>query len=393
MGGGIAVFAAYWHRGGLEIFRTKGDEITKTASGAVESLSQVGGLGKKLLIVSRDLLMHTRKKYPPTTMENIKKAVSGEIKDIFPLEMPAFSVSIFETTSAHCFVDIWAWESGPYEKIRPVFPFTHVVPEDLLFVSAEPEITIFESGDLTHIIAHNKKGFSGGLSVKALSDNTLELFMRSIRASSGEIKRIISYIEKSKLHMPALMPVSYEQPLKHPPCLRRLQGLDFKEFRVAGESAFKSNIELVQRAAIYLLVIYSISLFITKTNYDKAIGEVSGKLNNLTSDVAAAKAAGEGGRYADIMNALREKTGKKINPLPVMDALARSIPEGSYVTRIALNENTLELQAVSKEPLEVLKVLSAAKCIRTVSIKGGAPYKDPQGLYTFSLAVELKACN
>lgn len=393
MGGGIAVLAAYWHRGGLEVFRTKGDEITKIASGAVESLSQVRGSGKKFLIVSRDLLMHTRKKYPPTTMENIKKAVSGEIKDIFPLERPAFALSIFETTSAHCFVDVWAWESGPYEKLRPVFPFTHVVPEDLLFASDEPEITIFESGELKHIIAHDKKGFSGGLSLKTISDNTLELFMRSIRASSGEIKRIISYIDKSKLHMPALMQVVYEQPMEYPPCLRHLSGRDFKEFKVAGESALKSNIELLQRAAIYLLVIYSIALFITKRNYDKAIDEVSGKLNSLTSDIAAAKATGEGGRYTDIINALRERTGKKINPLPVMEALAEFLPAGSYLTRIALNENTLEFQAVSKEPLEVIKVLSAAKCIRTISLKGGAPYKDPQGLYTFSLAAELKACN
>lgn len=392
------MLAAYWRPGGIEVFRIKGQEKIRLASGANGALTLGRGLGKKALIVSRELLLYTRKRYPPTTIENIKKALEGELRDLFPLEKPAFFARIFEATAAHCFVDIWAWETTGYEKLRSVFPFTHVVPEDLLFVSEAPELTVFGAGDFIHIIAHNKDGFMGGTTVKRLSgntlaDNTLELFLRSIRTAPAEIKKINSYLGDTKLNIFEAGTVVDKQTRLYPPCLDKIQGLALKAFKVEGPSALRARLELFQRAAIYFVVIYSLALFITRINYDRALEEVSAKLGSLSGGLAATKTSTGGADInSDIIKALLEKQSNKMSLLPVMETLAQALPDGSYLQRLVLNENRLELIVASKEPLSAVKSLATAGCLKNATLKG-APYKDSEGYYNFQMTAELKTCN
>ena len=90
----------YWHKGGLEIYRLSTPKsqrlfggpgpaegkITMFASGELDTLKPVKSFGKIVLIVGRDLFLHTRKKFPPASFDDLKKAVSLEIGEMFPLK-------------------------------------------------------------------------------------------------------------------------------------------------------------------------------------------------------------------------------------------------------------------------------------------------------------------
>ncbi len=116
----------YWHKGGLEIYRAAEDKITMFASGALDTLKPVKSFGKIVLIVGRDLFLHTRKKFPPASLDDLKKVVNLEIGEMFPLKSPSFFLSVFEKTEAYTLADIWAWDSSGYDDLKRVLPFTHV---------------------------------------------------------------------------------------------------------------------------------------------------------------------------------------------------------------------------------------------------------------------------
>ncbi len=387
------MIVSYWHKNGIEVYRVKNSELTRIASGNLDTLKPFTGFGKKVMIVARELLLYTRKRYPPTTRENIAKAISIEIRDIFPLESPAYFFRVSEQTATYSLVDIWAWDCSQYEGVRKVFPFTHVLPEDMAFISDEPEISIFEHDGLKHLVASNKNGFIGGLSLRTLTDDGIEMFLRSLGRHSLEIKRIRLYcaLENfSSENFSGTLPVVNEQQKDYPPCLKNINRLVLKNFRYAREIPFTPSIKLLLRLIIYFMIIYSFSLFITTENYDSAIQETSKRLDSLTKELTGVGQIKGSDDHSDIINELIEKRKSRIGPLAVMDALAEFIPEGTSITRMILNENNLELSLSSKDPLNVIRNLSGARCVKTVKLKG-APYKA-QDSYNFLLTLELVPC-
>lgn len=387
------MFVSYWHKKSFEVFSIKDHDIKKVASGDISSIEALKVFGKKVMLVAREFLVHTRKKYPPTTLENIKKAIHMEVKDIFPLQKPAFFFRIFEKTSAYCLVDIWAWESGEYEKIKKVFPFTQVLPEDVAFVSEESEVSVFEQNGLQNLIAHNKNGFIGGLSTRTLTAETLEMFLHSLGRYAGEIKRIRVYdaVKVSARDPLGAIPLVSEPGKDYPVCLRDIKRLDLREFKVKGQRPFAIDIQFALRVAIYFLLAYSLSLYINKRNYELALDEVSKRLKALKVEQSSVEKGRERDEYSEVINELKEKRESRLDPLLVMDSLAQSIPEESYLTRMLLNEGNLELSFASKDPLEVIKSLSTAKCIKSVKLKG-APMKSQDGTFNFLLSLELMPC-
>lgn len=388
------LFISYWHKTGIDIFRVKGAETIKVASGDLDSLKPVKTIGKKVLIVAREMLLHIRKRYPPTTEKNLKKAIQMEIRDIFPLENPAFSFRIFEKTSAYCLVDMWGWDSSQYEKIKKVFSFTHVLPEDMALVSEEPEVSVFEQNGLKNLIAHNKNGFIGGLSTRTLTEETLEIFLHSLGRYASEVKRIKIYDTKeiSDKNSINTIPLVYEERKDHPVFLRDLSRLDLREFKVRGEKPFKLDIRFALRVVIYLLIIYSLSLYINKRYYEAAIDEVSKRLDALKKvEQSSLKKEGQRDEYSGVINEFKEKRRTKLDALLIMDSLAQSIPEGSYLTRMVLSEGSIELSFSSKDPLDVIKSLSTARCVKSLKLKG-APAKTGKETFNFLLLLELMPC-
>ncbi|MFO0753212.1 MAG: hypothetical protein U0411_07810 [Thermodesulfovibrionales bacterium] len=395
------MLAGYWHKEGFEIYRLKEGGPEKLASGEPERMKPVRALGKKVLIVGRDLLLHTRKRFPPASEADIRKAVRMEAGELFPLRNPAHSISIFERTETYTTVDIWAWDAAEGEKLRRIFPYTHILPEDRAFTADEPEITAMCGKESSWLLAYGKNGFLGGSTFRGdLGGRHIEVLTKGISRHAGGIKRV-------RLFGAGAVPRDLQGgPFEvvrggtkgYPVSLDFLPRLQLKPFRVRTEQETAlPYLGLAARAVLSLLLAYGLFLFFSGRNYDAAAREVKEKIGRLAAGMIV-QGAGQGtgpgiGKTneddADALAELKEKRKAGTSPLRVMDMLAARLPEQSVVSRMLLNENLLELTLTTKDPIAVIKALGGTEGVKAVKLKG-APARDQKGIYTCALTLELR---
>ncbi len=381
----------YWHKDGLDIYRLAGGKIERYASGRPDQLKPVKAWGKKVLIVGIDRLLHSRKKFPPASEADIKKAAQMEIGDLFPLKAPAHFMSISERTEAYAAADLWAWDGPAYDTLKQLFPFTHVLPEDMAFKSEEPEISVLGGREETRLLAHGPNGFLGVSTFRGdVTASHVMILLKSISRHGGEIRRLNFYGAGNPQGLGGLpFPIVRKEIKPYPVCLEYLERADLRQFRIQGEYGLAAYADVFARAALYILLAYGLSLFISGLNYDAAANEVKTKISALAAQMSAIGTGRTNEDYSDAVAELKKEINSSRSPLSVMDMLARRLPETSNVVRIALNENSLELTLSSKEPLTVIKAVANTEGMHSVKLKG-SPQKNAGGVYLFVLSVELQ---
>jgi hypothetical protein len=389
----MAIVVAYWHKDGIDIYRFVDKKPVKQASGSLDELKPIRGvLDKKVLIVGRELLFHTRKRYPPASIKNLTRAVGLEIGGLFPISKPAFHCRVFESSTTFTTLDIWAWESEPYRRLREVFPFNFVMPEDLIYSSDVPEVKVFQYRGMTNILVHSGDRFLGSASYSdsGIDEKEMERFLSGLGRDRADIKRMKLYgslpFQLKDVGIPEILKVAQGE---YPLSMDYLSTLKLNEFKVKGEIHLSSKINLLCRIAIYLILGYGLMLYLTGRNYDQAAGEIRQKIRAIDEKMSHGETGKKIEDYSDIAKEVNEKLSKRGSPLKVMEIFAQSLPMGSFVNRMVFNENTLEVSLSSKEPITVVKALGEAEGIKAVRLKG-APVKDAAtGSYNFIVTVEL----
>lgn len=387
------ITAAYWQKDGLDIYSYAGDVPYKQASGNFSELKPVKKRwGIYALIVGRDRLMHLRKRYPPAPLEKLTKAVSLEIGELFPLAQPAFYCRVFKAISNYVELDIWAWETAGYEKIREVFPFNHVIPEDVLFRAPEPEVAIFQQRKLIHLIACGPSGFLDGASFPAdgFSEGYIHNFLLGLSQSGNEIKKVKIYgLPSTQLNDAAGIALIRAEAKIFAPCLENLHQADFREFKIRGEGRFFALAPLVLRIGLYLVLGYILALFLTMKNYESATAKLRQQIGEIDRTATAWSASRPAQDYSEVLSEVERLLRKNQKPLKAMNMLAQKFPEGTFVNRLLFTENVIEIMVSSKEPLNVIKALEGVELVRKVTIKGPLSQDRTTGLYNFSLTLEL----
>jgi hypothetical protein len=339
-------------------------------------------------------LMHIRKRYPPATKEKLRKAVFLEIGGLFPFTKTEFYCRIFRTISNYSELDIWAWEGDSYDKIREIFPFDHVIPEDLLFTANEPELRIFQQRGIVHMVAQGKGGFLGGSSMPlaGFDDGQVRRFLAHLNQVGEEVKKIRIYglpeIQTNELSGLALV---RSDERSYPLCLEGIAQTDLGEFKIRGEHRFIQALQpvLVMRICLYLVLGYGLMLFLTVRNYDQASSKIRQEIAAMDKKSVVADTLRPEMDYSDVALEMNAKLKTNVMPIKIINMLAQKLPEGSFVNRIMLADSNLELFVSSKDPLEVVRSLSDSDLVKKAAIKG-APNKDQStGLYTFAMALEL----
>lgn len=390
----MGMLAAYWHKDGLDVYRYVDKKPVKQASGRLDGLKPIKGiLDKKALIVGRELLLHTRKRYPPAPIKKLTQAVEMEVKDLFPISKPAFCCRVFESSTAHTTLDIWAWESEPYAQVQKIFPFNYVVPEDIAYSSEVPEVKVFQYRGMTHVLAHSGRRFIGGTSAPeaGMDEKEMERFLSGLGRYRSDIKQIRIYgpvpVQFKDGGISNLLRVAQED---HPPCLDHLAGLNLHEFKAKGEIHLSSKIDLLCRILIYLILGYGLMLYLTARNYDRVALEIREKIGSIDKKISSKMDAGKGVEdYSDIVKEVNEKIRARPSPLKVMEMLAKRLPADSFINRTVLDESNLEISVSSKDPLSVIKTLGSAEGVKTARLRG-VPIKDSlTGSCNFIVHVEL----
>jgi hypothetical protein len=175
----------------------------------------------------------------------------------------------------------------------------------------------------------------------------------------------------------------------YPLCMDYLADLNINEFKVKRDIRLSSKIYLLCRIAIYLILGYGLMLYLTTKSYDQTAGEIRQKISAMDAKISHGEIGQKSEDYSDIIKEVNDKLSSKQSPLRVMDILAKSLPVGTFLNRMVLSQNNLEVSVSSKDPLSVVKALGGAEGIKTVRLKG-VPGKDAKTeSYNFNIILEL----
>jgi hypothetical protein len=390
----MGMLVAYWYKDGLDVYRYVDKKPVKQVSGSLDKLKPIKGIfDRKVLIVSRELLLHTRKRYPPAPKEKLTKAVGLEIGDIFPMSKPAFHCRVYESSTAYTTLDIWAWESEPYARVREIFPFNYIIPEDLAYFSDVPEVKVFQYRGMTNILAHSGDRFLSGASYpdSSINEKEVERFLSGLGKYRSDIKRIKVYGQVQFQFKEVKIPEILRVPVgDYPPCMDYLSSLNLNEFRVRGDYHLSSKIDLISRVLIYFILGYGMMLYFSVRDYDQVVGEIRKKINSIDTRMSTNRGTGQTVTdYSEVVREVNQRLSTRYSPLKVMDMIAGRLPAGSFVIRMVLNENNLEVSVSSKDPISVVKALGGAEGIKTARLKGAPVMDMATRSYNFVIMMEL----
>jgi hypothetical protein len=386
------VLVLFLKRESAEIFRVKEGTQERLAAGRLSEISLPGGFDRKVLVLSRGLVNHTRKRFPPTTRENIGRVIEMELEDIFPVKPSAFYFRIAEETKNYTLVDVWGWDASVYKPIEDGFSFGYVIPEDVLHKAEKPEVRVVEEDGFFHLIACDAGGFREGTTIKSLTPESLELFIKSLGEFGYELETIRLFVKERSIPEAFFGEFnhSYEEASPSTALVPALAQLPLKEFRVSRKVALAAKAPILMRAAIYCVIVYSCALLVSGIRFDRAINEASGSLTTMRAEFGRVSTQGKedgGDAYRDMEE--RRKAFPKA--LPIIDSLARSLPADAHVTRIAFGEGTADVIVTARDPLRVLEILSKADCVKTANVKGTLA-SSKAGVTTFPVILELTTC-
>lgn len=384
--------AAYWHKNGIEIYRLSGDVVEKIASGTMEELKPINAFGKNPLIVGREIALHTRKRYPSISDRDLEKAIRTELDDLFPLANASFCFRIFEKTEIYSLVDIWAWDSAVAERIRGLFNFSHIIPEDLALVTEKSEVLLQGFADMVYVTAYSNGRFLGASSFAgSVNAGELGLFIKSLGISSSEINTLRVYGPKAVDIELQGMELIKDNGKAWPGCLDNINRLELNVFKV--RKAWQQHtigLEAALRVSVYLMLGYALALALSVTNYGSAMNALDREIKALSEKTAASVKTKEGEDYSEALSEMKEKTKLTLSPLDVMNLFAANLPEKSFLKRLSINERKVIIDVSSQEPLNVIGALSRLKEIKSLKLRGSLAKDLRTGNYNpFTVEVEL----
>ncbi len=377
----------------FDFYRVRQSALTHLGRGRPEEQTPTRGLEKKALVISRELLFHTRKKYPPAKKENLRKAVEAEREELLPVKNAQFHMEITEQTDTFSLVDLWGWDGGVLDEVRKSFRFDYVVPEDLLFRSEEPELVIFERDGLFHVVACGQQGWSGSSTLREVNAREVELFIRGLGRYGADLTRIRCLLDEPLFPEREIMGIAieYADPSEYGTIFLNVQSLNVRDFKAPWSLELSDKVPVLARCVIYVLLAYALALYMSGRQYDNAIKDASAKLSTLRTKLSQATVKGKD-ETAVFLQEFQTKRQSLVRPVRVMDALAGRLPPETTVTRLNFGEKTLDMALTSKEPLRIMDVLSeGTDCVTAPSIKGAISVKQGSPI-TFNVSVELKPC-
>ena len=390
----MTMLAARYHGEGIEIYRIKKDAVETVASGPAGELKPVREWGNKVLILGKELSFYTRKKYPALSNKDLGNAVRIDAGDIFPLKQPSYTFKVWERAETYLLVDVWAWPRSIESEAARCFPYTHVIPEDMAFLSQRPELTLFQGQNgITHAVAHDSEGFVGAFSFanRTPGEQQLSLFLKNV----SEIAQINVYDQKAldvaeRLRARLGAAVRIVDNVEWPASIEGVRSIQLKGYGAGLHEDYIAKLALPLRIGLYMTLGCALMLYVTDRNYTSALGEIESRIERLSKDTKAAATTVKGRDETDNAKKIAEKVKGNRTPLAAMEVMARYLPEDAYVTRMVVNETGIDLSLSAKEPLKVIKSLSGAEPVKTVKLQGSPTKNSVTGRYNFVLHMEMK---
>jgi hypothetical protein len=385
------MIVAYLSENLIDIYRKKKNDVFKLYSGSVENYKHFGFIEKKVLVISRNLTLHTFKKYPKTAIKNLKQIIQLDLDELSPIKNADFAYFIQKISQDNITVAVWFWEKvltdTVVEKIKPQF----VVPEDALFFSNESiEIAAVLENQKAYAVCFGKNGFINSSILKPFSAQSLEYFIKSIGQNALELKKITIYAP-GKIQKPDLSQIIIQkQPKAYPVCIDYIDNTNLKTFRTKTKVNVEKLVFFATRLSVYALAAYTINIYLTNKYYTEAIADLKSKISSQQKRIDSLSVNKVKNQYSASFQELNSMEANKINPLELMDNLAKYLPKDTAINYINIVDKNAEMSVTSAKPLDVLKALSQANIFDKVSLSG-VPVQDmTKKTFSFTLKCSLK---
>jgi hypothetical protein len=366
-------------------------------------------LQKRLLILGKEWVLSLRKRYPSLPVSQLKRAISQEIEDLFPLKNPSYTFQIFRKGETFIEVNLFAWEKSVEEELRNKFPFSHLIPEELFFSTKEPTFFILKRNSKFLLIASSDRFFLNSLFLhETPSKEEVSLFIKSL----GEltIKRVIA-IGTSKEEILEILPEdlkSYFISKNHPFNLLSeiLPNLSLKDFRIKRKLEFNFSHLFLQASRLFLMIIIAlqVNLLFSYFEYQRAINQLKEKNEALNQEIKKliSPIISKGGNFTsqdeerskaleELKEEVRALERKGVAyPLFYLNELAKILPDGARIERFTLKEKSLEVYIEAKDIFEVLSRLRKNPFFSELKLTGTPLFDSYKNLYRFNIRVELK---
>jgi hypothetical protein len=390
----MTMLAARYHGEGIEIYRIKKDAVETVASGPVDELKPVREWGNKVLILGKEVSFYTRKKYPALSNKDLGNAVRIDVGDIFPLKEPSYTFKVRERAETYLLVDVWAWPRSIESEAAKCFPYTHVIPEDMAFLSQRPELTLFKGQNgITHAVAHDSEGFVGAFSFanRTPGEQQLNLFLKNV-SGIAQInvydRKALDVAERLKTRFGAA--VRIVDNVEWPASIEGARSIQLKGYGAGLHEDYLARLAFPLRIGLYMALGCALMLYVTDRNYTSALGEMESRIERLSKDTKAVATTMKRRDETGDAKKIAEKVKGNRTPLAAMEVMATYLPEDAYVTRMVVNETGIDLSFSAKEPLKVIKSLSGAEPVKTVKLQGSPSKNNVTGRYNFVLHMEMK---
>lgn len=333
-------------------------------------------------IISYKNLTFIKKTYPKTIKKYLKRVIQEEVESLFSDIDYSFFYQIVNETDTHMELCIWTYENKIKEQLMNN-GCSYIIPEPLIFSFEEPTILLYQTPDFYVFICSFKKKILNFLTSKVLSKENINLFLKGI--GKFQSIRVIAYTQENNIKdlFDENVNVEHKALTEYPLFLDFIKEIKLKYFRVKRFHLEKIEPYFLLRIFIYIILVLSISLHMINKVYDKKILEIENKIKQLRSGINESS-------EALIINKINEIRQKKQDFLYIINSLSNLLPQGSFIRRLNISEDSMEVLISTNEPLILLNNLNFEHCF--TSVKLSSPIIKEEGKFNVELRIGLNKC-
>lgn len=386
------------------LYKLSGETLIPISSFKLSLLSKL--IHKRLVILSKDIIFHVKKRFPLLSPQELKQAVASEVEYISPYPNYEYYYQVERSFANFAEVHIWVWDKSPLDQLLATgFSYTHIIPEDLIFTSDKSCLFILPHGPLYYIIATCEKGYLSSSILTSLSEE-LPLFLRTL--SDFKPQEIILFAQLPPQEEQALLK-AFPPPS---PLLRRerdfflwlprfLKRLNLKNFRAKKRLTF-APLNLVytsSRLFLYSTLILSFYFYFSQKAYQSEINRIKQEsikidlqLKTLTERALNKSAQPDFElKLTEFKEELRKKEETRLKSLlKILDELASVLPDESQIRTFELKEKKLRLNLITNDAVEIIEKIRALPSVENIRLTNPPFFDKHRNKFTMQIEVTLR---
>lgn len=337
----------------------------------------------KIAIISDKHLLFLKKTFPKSARKYLSTLVREEVEHTFQGENFCYYYQIIEERDGDIEVNIWLYNSEIRDYLLEK-GLIFQIPEPLLYIQEQPTLIILLKKDyVISLYTKNKKVYYFHFA-KNLTIEDFSLFFKNL--PKGEEFKCLVYAqddrELEELLLKFNLQFDKQKVSSTPLFLNYIHNLKLKGFLQKTSDIQGLNYTILLRIPIYVIIALSLNLYVSNKLYEKKNLDLEEEMKRFIKvDAKDDK---------NLVKVLEDMRAKKQDPFYVLEKLTTYLFQGTYIKRINLTEEYLELSLSTPDPWVAINNLHFEPCFKNLQLTSSIQREDKN--YKFDLKIGLNRC-